>query len=780
MLTINTLDGGDAVTIDFTAAISGIGSLSVYGNEFTDGGLNADDWAADFFYPRQTSAAVATVAAFGQDGDDAFVHAAWPGSLDGLLGPALAFDGGPGFDAIHLQDINAAAADVVTLTDTTLTGALGNVAAVFTYTNSETFLFEATGGDDTLNVLATNAGTTYLLSGDGGGDTFNLGNAGSLDAILGPLTITPDFNGVGGADTINLDDSATGGLAGTGVIDNPGSSLQFTTVFGEQFQAPTTRLSGFAPADIFYFHGDYDGGTFAGNANALEVLDVTLSSGADTVLVNATTAHVSTTIRDADAAVPGPADDAAFTIRADALQAGAANEFYGLAGNDTFQLNFAGDQSVSTAAGTTFLIDGGAPANDTNNRDVVNVNTAGDWGSQRAVGIRFVNPASGDVEVSGLGTAGAIALNGVETLRYIGSPWNDDQVTVTGTPADDLLTVAPFSDNAALVFRGGNPWDGPADGDFYAAIPGVAGGSAGPDLVLAGLSGWSGGRGLTVSSGSAMPNADQVFVYGHSQADVADPATTIDPFGFGVGVIIPSAGTLGLPTANDTVFFNDTEVNINSLRRSRRGARGSGHRQLRPVRSAASGPGRERRLRGRRHRPGRDLCGLVVPNPDPSQRRRPDGGARRSPGAAEPRQPERLGRQGRAGAGRRVVDGSVLRHHVAAVPLDVDRTVVPDARTGQPRGQPVGRQQRSRPRPDRHLRRHRPGYRLDVHPAGGSRGDLVPRAGTAGHGGSAVRDRPGRRQRVLPDAERQPADWVPERGVPERPRLGRPVCRGCR
>ena len=165
-------------------------------------------------------------------------------------------------------------------------------------------------------------------------------------------------------------------------------------MFGEQFQAPTTRLSGFAPADIFYFHGDYDGGTFAGNANALEVLDVILSSGADTVTVNATTARVSTTISDFDAAVPGPADDAVFTIQADALQAGAANEFCGLAGNDAFLVNFAADQAVSTAAGTTLVIDGGVPSSDTNNRDVVDPEHGRRLVARRVVGMRYVNAAA--------------------------------------------------------------------------------------------------------------------------------------------------------------------------------------------------------------------------------------------------------------------------------------------------------------------------------------------------------------------------------------------------
>jgi hypothetical protein len=55
---------------------------------------------------------------------------------------------------------------------------------------------------DTVNVLATGVSTS--LSTSGGRDTVNVGNAGSLQAILGTLTIQnpPNFT------TLNINDSA--------------------------------------------------------------------------------------------------------------------------------------------------------------------------------------------------------------------------------------------------------------------------------------------------------------------------------------------------------------------------------------------------------------------------------------------------------------------------------------------------------------------------------------------------------------------------------------------
>ena len=59
---------------------------------------------------------------------------------------------------------------------------------------------------------------------------------------------------------------------------------------------------------------------------------------------------------------------------------------------------------------------------------------------------------------------------------------------IEGTSGDDDLTVAPLAANEAMVFLGGNPWDGPDAADaFVDALPGVGGGGSGPDLHLNGI-----------------------------------------------------------------------------------------------------------------------------------------------------------------------------------------------------------------------------------------------------------------------------------------------------
>ena len=64
-------------------------------------------------------------------------------------------------------------------------------------------------------------------------------------------------------------------------------------------------------------------------------------------------------ISDGDATVPGAGNNANFNLQANAVQAGSTNTFNGFDGNDTFNVNFAGDHrsplwpgrpSLSTAA----------------------------------------------------------------------------------------------------------------------------------------------------------------------------------------------------------------------------------------------------------------------------------------------------------------------------------------------------------------------------------------------------------------------------------------------
>ncbi len=121
--------------------------------------------------------------------------------LDGLNGTINVVGGETAGDNdfLLLQDINDAGPDVVTITATQITGA---APATITYAEVEKLFFESTAGDDTIDVLSTDAETETFVTGDGGGDTVTVGNQtadfgttfdGSLDAIAGPLAISGDF-----------------------------------------------------------------------------------------------------------------------------------------------------------------------------------------------------------------------------------------------------------------------------------------------------------------------------------------------------------------------------------------------------------------------------------------------------------------------------------------------------------------------------------------------------------------------------------------------------------
>src|SRR5262249_11229842 len=161
--------------------------------------------------------------------------------------------------------------------------------------------------------------------------------------------------------------------------------------------------------------------------------------------------------------------------------------------------------------------------------------------------------------------APGIQVRTMETLRYNGSGALDT-VTVTGSDQADDITIASVPTNAAagtnaassaLVFFGteaaGSGWEGPPGG-FFTPLPGVAGGAFGPDLLLNGLASLraNGGPGTT---------DNELYIDYPSEAAVTDPNTTIDPFGFGVGVIIPG---FGAGNAYDTINATDSQVTASS------------------------------------------------------------------------------------------------------------------------------------------------------------------------------------------------------------------------
>ncbi|MDX1944428.1 MAG: hypothetical protein SFU86_03405, partial [Pirellulaceae bacterium] len=566
--------GADAFRLNATTNAAGLTTLELYGH-IAPGvlGQPADDNSADVFEINATTAT--TTSLFGQGGDDNFHNIGFGPFGTGNFNltnviTTLNIDGGTGAnDQFALSDRDAAAADTnAVLTNAAITGvATGTV----NYTAIDTFYLETTSQDDTISILSTQAGTNYLVTGDGGSDTITVGNAssdfaantfdGSTDAIAGSLLLLPDSgNGsLGAADVINIDDS--GSATGiTGSISSIGNTV-FTFQNGEFVNANTTELAGFASGatSIRYFHDNLNGNFYGGlpRSTRLETLNVRTSTVVDTIAVNATTATNTTTLdtREANDVV---------TIAGDALSAN--NTFQGFSGNDAFTLNIAANIGATAFAPIASLtIAGQDPAADGENRDRLTINDSSP--AARFLNYQYLTSTQGDLDIqpvfAGSGLFGPVNLNlqvrTMETVIFNGDGSNNDFVNVTGSTDSEVIAVAQLATvTQALVFLDGDIYTGAPPADLTLApphnLPGVAGGSAGPDIRINGITPASG---LFVSGGGIPAGGgDRAVVYAASENNLLSGGT-LDPFGFGAGVLIPG---FGVGNAYDTIAINDTGV----------------------------------------------------------------------------------------------------------------------------------------------------------------------------------------------------------------------------
>jgi hypothetical protein len=157
----------------------------------------------------------------------------------------LSIQNPPNFNTIIVND----AVDTVARTANLSTLVVGSVpwgsitglapAAIdYKYADTASVTVETGVGSDTVNVLATGVATT--LTSFGGLDTVNVGNAGSVQGILGTLTIEnpPSFT------TININDSAD-------AVTRTARLSTFSSA-GQEFGA----ITGLAPAAIDFKFAD--------------------------------------------------------------------------------------------------------------------------------------------------------------------------------------------------------------------------------------------------------------------------------------------------------------------------------------------------------------------------------------------------------------------------------------------------------------------------------------------------------------------------------------------
>jgi len=560
---INALGGGDTILTNFTTNAAGLVTLDEFGHSDTGVG---DDNANDIFDLRAYPAAVSLLAS-GQGGTDYFNNLT-TANLDPLAGP-LTINGGETAadgDVARLHDSSDAGPDTVTFDRTSPTvGTIADAAGgLITYTNLEVMLFESTAAGDTINVLATLAGTNYYVTGNGGGDTVTIGNQtadfnavfdGSLDNIQGEIIVTGEFNpaGPGATDTLNVDDSGTVAANVASIGINPAFNFVLPAPApGGTDSGPATELVGFGPAAIRYRHTD---STFLPAAfnNRMEFVNVLSGSGNDTIAVNATTATNTTTLNTRQG-------NDSVTIAGDNL--GASNLISGFDGTDTFNLNITTHLGATAFAAITGLnINGNDPAATSESRDRLNIN---DNNAAFARNLNFDHlDTAGDLDIlpgaAGAGYAGPVNLTvnvrGMETIVTT-STSDNDTVRVTGTSADDNLTAVPRSAGRALVFLNGNPYLNAPPDSLATFLPGLAGGGRGPDLSLDGIAG-----NLTLDGGAVSGEGNRAIVQGVSENNITTGGA-LDIFGFGAGVLIPGAGA---GNAYDTINVTDSLVTINNI-----------------------------------------------------------------------------------------------------------------------------------------------------------------------------------------------------------------------
>ena len=417
-----------------------------------------------------------------------------------------------------------------TLTSTQLTS---SGWANIDYSNVQNFYFEASDGNDSIDILSTAATTSYIVGGDGGGDTFTVGNTtadfqtplldGSLSGIQGQLTILADYNNTAGVDTLNVDASSDANLAGPASITNIGSvtTNAILNISGETLTFPATQLAGFAAANIDYAHGDIDG-----IPNRLEFLNVRASEGNDTIAVNDTTATTATTIQ-------GLGGNDTFNITGEHLSG--ANDFQGddngglsTPGNDTFNLtidalNVLGGDSIGTGRLSRHRRDGRRQRHRHGQyryeSQPVDRQRLFRHGPEPQFHLYRCDEDAGNLDIaplfSGLGLAGfvnpllAVQVGTTQTLIF-NSFFNNDTDQITGTTANDKMTVAempttagddpvrlPFGTARFLGrrFLDGTPYLNAPPTELTNInpgnhnLPGVSGGGSGPDLLINGISG---------------------------------------------------------------------------------------------------------------------------------------------------------------------------------------------------------------------------------------------------------------------------------------------------
>ena len=344
------------------------------------------------------------------------------GIVDNIQG-ALTITGS-GADTLNVDDTGSTGSKTGTLTATTLTG-LAMGASGITYSGLAALNISLGSGGNIFNINNTYSSTVTMLNSGSGADTVNLyADAGvtnintqaandviNIQSTNGTTTVNTGL----GTNTINVGSLAptlTGGIVdniqGQLIIQGSGSdtlNVDDTGSEGDKTGTLTaTMLTGLAMGAA--------GITYSG----LSVLNISLGSGDDTLLISSTSTATTT--------VNGNAGADTFNVQANT---GALN-LNGGVGNDTF--NFGSLQP--TTGGVVDNLVGLVTVNGGGDTDVVNVDDTGDEANN--------NGTLTDANLTGLGMGNGINYALVETLNInLGS--GNDTFNVQATNAITVTTL---------------------------------------------------------------------------------------------------------------------------------------------------------------------------------------------------------------------------------------------------------------------------------------------------------------------------------------------------
>jgi hypothetical protein len=434
---------------------------------------------------------------------NATVNVGNAGSVQAIADPLTITD--PSYFAtVNVDDSADLSARTVTLDTVTIGGAsfgsitgLGSAAIRYKYADTEPVTVQTGFGGATVNVLAT--GTLTSIVGHATG-IVNIGNAGSVQQIVGPVTITDPP--VGTAVMVNVDDSADGTYRTV--------TLDTVTLGGSDYG----RITGLAPAAIQYKYSDSN--------------SVTVQTGTGGATVDAlTTGKPVNLMGNPSSPISLVASDGSNTWNITSQNAGTLSSML-LVGTVTFSgaTNLAGGNGADTfafadGAGVDGTIDGGGGTNTldysaysstvlvdlqtgsatgvgTGIANIQNV-TGGSGGGAGVYNILVGN--GGNVLTGGDGRRNLL-IAGASASTLIGG--NDDDILIGGTTAYD--TEAGMVSLQAIM----NYWSSTAD-DYGTRVANLLSGNGVPLLDATMVTNNGGGNILMGNHGGA---GEMNFFYG--------------------------------------------------------------------------------------------------------------------------------------------------------------------------------------------------------------------------------------------------------------------------